>query len=202
MGMPFVIRRLQPFVDASAPAREAAAHEGTEARVAYASFEDLYNAAFPKVYGFIRCQVASTETAQELVSRIFLKAYRHRDRMPTDDGAMQWVFRIAHTTLIDYWRVEKRRERASLPLQEIAELPSATRSHDSVYERKQQISDLLQVVGDLGDDDRELLTLKFAGHRTNREIAGILHLSEGAVSMRLLRALRHLRQRLRRMGWE
>ena len=201
MAIPFVIRPSSPLVDAGASPR-ATTHDGTEARVKYATFEDLYAAAFPKVYAFIRCQVATTETAQELVSRIFLKAYRHRGKAPQDDGAMHWVFRIAHTTLIDYWRVEKRRERASLPLQEIAELPSATRRHDTAYERKQQISDLLQVVSDLADDDRELLTLKFAGHRTNREIAAILHLSEGAVSMRLLRALRHLRTRLQGMGWE
>lgn len=203
MAIPFELRRSTPLVDSSVSARpSSAAQEAGDTRVKYPTFEDLYATAFPKIYAFIRCQVASTETAQELVSRVFLKAYRHRAKAPQDDGAMQWVFRIAHTTLIDYWRVEKRRERASLPLQEVAELASGSKSQESVYERKQQISDLLQVVSDLAAEDRDLLALKFAGHRTNREIAVILHLSEGAVSMRLLRALRHLRDRLEGMGWE
>ncbi len=166
-----------------------------------AAFEALYSAAFPHVYAFVRCQVASTEIAQDLVSRIFVKAYRHRGRQPDGEPAMQWVFRIARTTLIDYWRVEKRRESVSLPLDEIAELPSRTRDPEAAYERKQCAVEIVRAMGDLKDDDRLVLALKFAGQRTNREIAGILHISEGAVTMRLLRSLRRIRNTLRSKGW-
>jgi RNA polymerase sigma-70 factor (ECF subfamily) len=60
---------------------------------------------------------------------------------------------------------------------------------------------MIRVIGTLSDDDRTMLALKFGGHRTNREIAAIMDLSEGAVSMRLLRALRRLRDQLQEMGW-
>jgi RNA polymerase sigma factor (sigma-70 family) len=202
MSIPIALRRAAAHVEAETTARPAPGEDAVDGLPVYRSFEHLYAAAFPKVYAFIRSQVSATETAQELVSRIFLKAYRHRDKAPRDAAAMQWVFRVAHTTLIDYWRVEKRRERVSLPLHEIAEIPSGSTSPDAAYERRQQISDLLLIVSDLSHEDQELLALKFAAHRTNREIAAILRLSEGAVSMRVLRALRHLRQRLQRMGWE
>jgi RNA polymerase sigma-70 factor (ECF subfamily) len=167
-----------------------------------AAFEQLYDSTFPKVYGFIRSQVATTETAQELVSRVFLKAYRYQTRAPRGEAALNWIFRIAHTTLIDYWRVERRRERASLPIDDIVELPAvAVRNPEAAYERKRQLSDLLHVVNDLADDDRAMLAMKFAAHRTNRDIAVILNLSEGAVSMRLVRSLKRLRARLESMGW-
>jgi RNA polymerase sigma factor (sigma-70 family) len=52
----------------------------------------------------------------------------------------------------------------------------------------------------MGVDDRMLLSLKFTAQRTNREVAGILGISEAAVSMRLLRALRRLRERLADLG--
>jgi RNA polymerase sigma-70 factor (ECF subfamily) len=166
------------------------------------TFETLYIAAFPKVYAFIRYQVSSTETAQELVSRVFLKAYKHRQRTPdTEPQAMQWIFRIAHTTLIDFWRVDKKRELASLPIDELTALPGGGESPDDAYERKQRAADMIRVIGTLSDDDRTMLALKFGGHRTNREIAAIMDLSEGAVSMRLLRALRRLRDQLQEMGW-
>jgi RNA polymerase sigma factor (sigma-70 family) len=51
----------------------------------------------------------------------------------------------------------------------------------------------------LPERDRTLLALKFSARRTNREIAGILSVSEGAVSMRLLRALRRLRDHLQEL---
>ena len=172
---------------------------GDESEVA---FERLYDASFSKVYGFIRCQVSNIETAQELTGRVFLKAFKHRQKAPADNPAgMQWIFRIAHTTLIDYWRVDKRRESASLPLEEIAELPAESESPDVAFERKERAAHIVRVMNGLSHDDRTVLALKFSAQRTNREIAGILSLSEGAVSMRLLRALRRLRDELQDLGW-
>jgi RNA polymerase sigma-70 factor (ECF subfamily) len=114
---------------------------------------------------------------------------------------MRWIFRVAHTTLIDYWRVEKRRESASLALDEIAELTAESENPEAACERKQRSAHILKVMNGLSDDDQMLLALKFVAQRTNHEIAGILSLSEGAVSMRLFRALRRLRDQLRGMGW-
>lgn len=203
MAISFLLRRATADAPLNVVSNPATTEPGAaEAHVKYETFEAFYAAAFPKVYAFLRCQVATTETAQDLVSRVFLKAYRHHAKAPHGDAAMQWVFRIAHTTLIDYWRVDRRRERVSLPLQELAEMPAVSTSPDTAYERKQQVSDLLQVVSDLPAEDRELLALKFSAHRTNRDIAVILNLSERAVSMRLLRSLRRLRGRLQSMGWE
>ena len=53
----------------------------------------------------------------------------------------------------------------------------------------------------LPESDRELLALKFIAHHTNREIAVVLEISEAAVAMRLLRALRKLRKQLQDKGW-
>ena len=59
---------------------------------------------------------------------------------------------------------------------------------------------LLSVMSELDKDDQTVLGLKFTAQQTNREIAAILDLTEGAVSMRLLRALRRLRERLLERG--
>lgn len=173
-----------------------------ESHAADAAFEQLYAVTFPKVYAFLRCQVATTETAQDLVSRAFLKAYQHRLKAPgVDDGGVHWMFRIAHTTLIDYWRVEKKREAVNLAFDEVVVPPAPGHDPETEYRRKQRATHLMQSMSELAGDDRVVLGLKFAAQRTNREIAGILGISEAAVSMRLLRALRRLRQRLNGLGW-
>ncbi len=164
------------------------------------AFAQFYTFAFPRVYGFVRSQVGDVTTAQEIVGRIFLKAYRHRRKAPAGEAALLWVFRIAHTTLIDYWRVERRREAVSVSLDEIADLPDGLADPEARYAMREREGLLLRVVGQLGVDDRSVLALKFIAQRTNREIAEILQLSEGAVSMRLLRALRRVRERLLEMG--
>lgn len=164
-------------------------------------FEQLYQLALPRVYAIVRHQVSTAEAAQEIVSRVFLKAYQHRHKIPAGDAGLHWVLRITQTTLIDYWRVENRRERANVSVEELSNLPSNGESPEAEYQVRQQVSDLLQVVSDLPEDDRMMLALKFAADRTNREIASILNISEAAVAMRMLRALRRLRDRLQTIGW-
>lgn len=184
-------------VNVSAPALHVS---GAEARCREdadrAAFEAFYGVAFPKVYGFVRCQGTSVEAAQEIVSLAFLKAYSNWHRAPRGDGDMAWVFRIAHNTLIDYWRVDRRHEEAAVPIDQLGPLRAAADSPERAYERKQQAANVLKFLGGLPPDDRVVLALKFAGQRNNREIAAILGLSEGAVSMRLLRALRRMRERM------
>lgn len=163
-------------------------------------FARLYAESFPKVYAFIRSQVGHASTAQDLVSRIFLKAYRHRAKAPAGDAEILWIFRIAHTSLIDYWRVEGRRRSIDVPLAELGEIPDRVTDLEGRYAARERATLLLRVMADLSDGERELLALKFTAQRTNREIAEILGVSEAAISMRLLRALRRLRGRLQELG--
>lgn len=163
-------------------------------------FAQLYATTFPRIYSYVRSQVSDVAIAQEIVGRIFLKAYRHRLKMPPGDGALIWTFRIAHTMLIDYWRVEGRHDAASVGLDELAELADEHDDPEARYASKERRALLVRVMQELRSDDRELLGLKFTAERTNREIADIMNLTEAAVSMRLLRALRRLKERLVRIG--
>jgi RNA polymerase sigma-70 factor (ECF subfamily) len=165
------------------------------------AFAHFYALAFPRVYAFIRSQVADASIAQDIVGRVFLKAFCNRHKAPpADEGAISWVFRIACTTVIDYWRVEGRRGTANVPIEELEDIGNTDNDPEASCSRRERHAILLRVISTLDADDRALLALKFAAQRTNREIARILGLKEGAVSMRLLRALRRLKKRLRAMG--
>ena len=161
----------------------------------------MYQGAYPKVYGYMRCHVACADIAQELVSRVFFKAYRHWQHAPPEPATMPWLFRIARNTLIDYWRTDKRRATASLPIDEAGTLRAPSRDPEADYQSRQRRSDVTRALAEMPDGDRDLLSLKFIAHRTNREIAVVLEISEAAVSMRLLRALRRMRKRLQDGGW-
>jgi RNA polymerase sigma factor (sigma-70 family) len=167
---------------------------------AEAVFEAFYRAAWPRVYAFVRIQVRERQTAADIVGRVFLKAYIHRKDLPSESESMRWIFRIAHNALIDYWRVQGRREAVLVSIDELQHRPSPAASPEDVYATKERQALLIRIMGELDQADRTLLALKFAAQRTNREIAHILDASEGAVSMRLLRALRRLRRRLREFG--
>lgn len=165
-----------------------------------ATFEAIYEYAVPRLYAFVRSQVQSRETAEELLGRILIKGYMRWGRERCNHGTVLWLFQVARTTLIDYWRGEGKRERASISVDELEDTASPDASPEVAYAAKERQALVLQAIADLDEDNRLLLALKFAGERTNREIAPILGLSEAAVSMRLLRALRALRERLGNLG--
>jgi RNA polymerase sigma-70 factor (ECF subfamily) len=110
------------------------------------------------------------------------------------------MLRIARNVLIDHWRVERRRAAVTISLDELGQLPGTTLDPESASVKRERQAALLRLIGDLDEPERSLLALKFAARRTNREIAAVLALSEAAVSMRLLRALRRLRRRLQEVG--
>ncbi len=148
----------------------------------------------------MRSQVSSAETAQDLVSQIFLKTYRHWHAAPRGEAATFWLFRIARNALIDHWRVEGKRASVSVPLDELIETRGQEANPEAICSARERSGRLLEVVGSLEKGDRVVLALKFTAQHTNREVAAILNISEAAVSMRLLRALRRLRDRLAERG--
>ncbi len=164
-----------------------------------ARFSAFYQSTFSRVYALLRSQVRSSEVAEDLISKVFSKAYEHWHHAPPGDKATFWLFRIARNTLIDHWRVEGRRESLRVRLDDVEEL-SDPATPESVYASRERTRALLKAMHTLDDDDRMLVSLKFAGQRSNRDIASILGISDAAVSMRLLRALRRLRQRLQEEG--
>jgi RNA polymerase sigma-70 factor (ECF subfamily) len=165
-----------------------------------ATFEEVYAYALPRLYAFLRSQVYRRDTAEELLGRVLLKAYQRWGRERCGQGTVLWLFRAARTTLIDFWRGEGQRGRVSVPIDELEDLPAPAANPEAALAAKERQALVLQAISDLGEDERVLLALKFAGERTNREIGKVLGISEAAVSMRLLRALRGLRERLRGLG--
>ena len=165
-------------------------------------FARIYQDSLRHVYSFIRAQVQHPDVAEELVGRVYLKAYKHRSKFPESDAeALFWILRIARTTLIDYFRVEGRHDAVNIPIEELAMPPQFSGDPESLLLERQRRRELIRLINQFDSEIREVLVLKFFAQRTNREIAAILEISEGAVSMRLLRALRSLRSRLTDAGW-
>ena len=164
------------------------------------AFEAMYCRTWRRVYSFVRCQVSDRATAQELAGRAYLKAYRNRHRQPAGLDALLWILRIAHNVVIDHWRVEGRRIGVTISLDELGDVAGTTADPEVAALTRERQAAVVRLIGELDERERSLLALKFAAQRTNREIAVVLAISEGAVSMRLLRALRRLREQLQEAG--
>jgi RNA polymerase sigma-70 factor (ECF subfamily) len=88
----------------------------------------------------------------------------------------------------------------TISLDELGDVAGTTADPEVAALTRERQAMAVRLMGELDHSEQSLLAMKFAAQRTNREIAAVLSISEGAVSMRLLRALRRLREQLQKAG--
>jgi RNA polymerase sigma-70 factor (ECF subfamily) len=165
-------------------------------------FEALFLEYHPKVYAYIRYRVADMAEAEDLTSDIMERALRYLPTYDRRKGAFStWLFRIAHNSWVNHYKRHKRRDPLRSEWDETMEdLPMSEPGPEQRVVQKEQVARLLHDLGTLSPRQQEILSLRFAGRLTNREIARVLDMNERTVSVTILRALRKLRQRLESEG--
>jgi|GEM_PF-3197998 len=56
------------------------------------------------MYRYVYSRVGNHEDAEDLTSRVFLKAVREVDCACSPMMIRHWLFQVARTTLVDHWR--------------------------------------------------------------------------------------------------
>lgn len=162
-----------------------------------ASFEQLFEYFFDKIFRYVRFRVDGAD-APDLTSDVFTKVVEHLPRYKPQKNASfsAWIFRIAHNTVVDFYR--KKRELLGLEDPETGELLVETVDDaplpDKVVQKNWEHQKIHEALQTLPKGHREILELKFLEDFSNTEIAKITGKSEGNIRVIQLRALRALRK--------
>ena len=125
---------------------------------------------------------------EEVLQEVFLALFQHLNRGKSRENLRGWLFRVAHNLALKH-RHRTRRDaegRAESEAGDSAIEPGPNPEDQVVKSQTQQR--LLAVVQALPEQDRLCLFLRAEGLRY-REIAGIVDMSLGAVSISLARSL-------------
>jgi RNA polymerase sigma-70 factor, ECF subfamily len=153
-----------------------------------ARFEILFRAHCGQVRAFAHRRVPSA-AADEVVSDVFLIAWRRIDEAP--DDALPWLFGIARGVIANRRRGDARREALHERLAATA-VPEIDPGPDSGIRE----SPLLAALATLSERDREVLRLVAWDGLDRGQAAKVLGISAGALRLRLHRARRRLRRTL------
>lgn len=137
-----------------------------------------YRALAPAVLGYFRShRVADPEA---LTGDVFVAVAAGIDRFEGDDAALRrWVFTIAHHRRVDVIR------RANIVAIEVCEdLPEASIEDPTPFDPA-----LVDALGALTADQREVVTLRFVADLSVAEVAELTGRSAGSVKMLTSRAL-------------
>jgi len=161
------------------------------------AFGEIYGKYAGLILRYLYVRVRDQEGAQDLTQEVFVRVikgiggFEYRG----EKSFLGWLYTIANNVLIG----QARRKRAlSTPLDENMELvdPRGQEAVLSIYDRVA----LQQAIGQLTQDQQQVLTLKFFADMTNNEIATMIGRSEGAVKALQHRALQSLQQIMEREG--
>ena len=159
-------------------------------------FAALFDTHQPRLYAYIRSQVADRETAEDLTAVAFERAFSHSDRYDPSKGAFAtWLFRIARNLVLNHYAAASRKP-THFQLDDVAEISTTEILPEQQLLRQEQNQALLAAMSALSERDQEIVYLRFFGHLTNRKIAEILDLNEKTISVIILRALQKLKVQL------
>lgn len=169
------------------------------------AYERLYRALYPRVFAFLRNQVASLDAAEDLAADVFTGALLSiRSFEPRFPGSFKaWLFRIARNRLADYRRrlatsQELHFSQASLDCPASLEFAIGDCGDRSGGERDSGLLiDLARAIDALPPDQRECILLRFSADLSIREVAEAMGKTEGAVKQLQHRAIESIRARFR-----
>jgi RNA polymerase sigma-70 factor (ECF subfamily) len=157
------------------------------------AFEELYDDYFPHIYGFIFKRTGQRETAEDIVSVIFIKVFTCLNQYKEKKCSFKsWVYTIALNTLIDHYR--KHSVKNEVVVEEFPEI---------IDDRQDQVQGLIstedqrmvrEVLKKLPVAYQKILNLKFFSELSNREISEILAISPNHVGVLLYRALKKFKK--------
>jgi RNA polymerase sigma-70 factor, ECF subfamily len=153
------------------------------------SIQKLYANNVTAIYRFIYSKVGNREEAEDLTSKVFIKAMQNVDSTRSAESVQSWLFQVARTTIADFWRDFYRLRADSLDTLLTAGWEAAVReggTEPQEYHARQ----VQQILSHLPARYREVLTYRFLLCCTIKETAERMSLSEANVKVLQFRALK------------
>ncbi len=151
-------------------------------------FERYHRALF----GFLFHMTGQRELSEDMVQNVFYRVLKYRHAFRGDGEFKTWMYHIARNVMNDHGRAIKRTVKHQ-EVTELAETVAGDFSADALIHKKQELAILQDALSRLNEESREILILSKFQELKYHEIAQIMEITEGAVKVRVHRAINQLR---------
>lgn len=154
-------------------------------------FGELYSLYAQPVYRYLYSRIGSVTEAEDITAQTFLAALEHFPKYRHDGYFASWMFSIARSKVMDYFR--QRRKVSSLEEIESVAVESNLLDQVIITERVSALSKLIRA---LTFDEQELIRLRYVADLRFAEIGQLLNLKEDTVKKTLYRLLARVKDQL------
>ncbi len=155
--------------------------------------EELIQENLGWLRGWFRGRLKDPGFADDLCQDTFLRAFRNLSRLRDPDRFSSWLYRIATNTLRDHLRGEARKQKRTIPTEELDLFEAEKGARDPNL--TEDVEKLLDTIRELPARLREPLLLRHSQDLSYKEIGKILGIRENTVQVRIFRARKMLRKR-------
>lgn len=152
----------------------------------------LYDEYVQGLYQFVIYRVQHKQTAEDLVSQIWLKALERIDTYDSQKASFKtWIYRIARNTVYDYYRTKKSE-------QDIDDMWTIADTHDVEYDTALKIAleKTSALLKELKPEQRDIVMLRVWDQLSFKEIAELVGKSEAACKMSFSRSVAAMREHM------
>lgn len=151
-----------------------------------------------KIYGFIYSKVSDRDIADDIFQDTFIKVIKTlKSNSYNEEGKfLPWVMRISHNLIVDHFRKNKK-----MPMhretEEFSIFSIMTDNSPNIESRiitEQVENDLLRLIEELPDDQKEVLHMRIYQDLSFKEIADLTGVSINTALGRMRYALMNLRK--------
>lgn len=170
------------------------------------AFAALVSAYEGKIYNLALRYLGNREDAMDASQEVFLRVFRFLPGFQEESGFSTWIYRIGVNVCKDM--LAKRSRRNELPLEipddeedyRTAEVSDSRYDPEAIAQQADLRKTLADAIGDLPQQQREMIVLRDIQGLSYEEIAQVLALESGTVKSRLSRARENLRKKLLQSG--
>lgn len=155
--------------------------------------EQLYREIQPNIYAFFYVKTLNREVAEELTQEVFFQAVKGFTAFKGDSNVKTWVFAIAKNLLKKHYRASTYQTGLRIKLQKNN---GHFESSEETYIKKEEKAQIIELISQLDDLSKEVVTLRIYGELSFKEIGVLLEKSENYTRITFHRAKVKLQKEL------
>jgi RNA polymerase sigma-70 factor (ECF subfamily) len=134
------------------------------------------------------------ERARDVVQETFMRLCAE-EQSGVEGHLAEWLFTVCRNRAVDVRRKESRM--SGLSKEQVARFESRDPGPSAGLEQREAVSQVLQVLDTIPENQQEVIRLKFQNGFSYREISGVTGLSVSNVGFLIHTGLKSIRQRMR-----
>lgn len=153
----------------------------------------LFERYHRELFGFLYHSTSNAEASEDMVQTVFYRMLKYRHTFTGEGLFRSWMYHLARNVLTDNAKQNTRSAR-QYDVAEYADQIGGGALADEVLHKTEDVAMLQNALARLTPEHREVLVLSRYQELKYEEIARILNTTEGAVKVRVHRAMNELKK--------